>query len=113
MYIFGTSSWCLWIAKVRDQHTTVRRASLVTVNVSAGTPTECLWRSPVYRTGGGGGVGVWEDVVGVRRPALLIFTLFQSNIYKFNVREYPREFMSWKRTTFNSMIAWHEVSYPC
>ena len=32
---------------------------------------------------GGGGIS------GVYRPALQIFTLFQSNIYKVNVREYP------------------------
>ena len=31
----------------------------------------------------------WEVAVGERNPALLIFTLFQSNIYKVNLREYP------------------------
>jgi len=31
----------------------------------------------------------WQVVEGVHRPALLNFTLFQSNIYKVNVREYP------------------------
>ena len=31
---------------------------------------------------------LWEVVVGLHRPALLIFTLFQRNIYKVNVREY-------------------------
>ena len=51
-------------------------------------------------------------VVGVHRPAPVIFTLFQSNIYKVNVRAYsppPSGFMSWKRTTFNCVMAWHEV----
>ena len=33
----------------------------------------------------------WEVVVGVHRSALLIFTLFQRNICKVNVRDYPRE----------------------
>ena len=51
----------------------------------------------------------WQVVEGLHRPALLILTLFQSSIYKVNVREYPpRGFMSWKRTTLNSMMAWHE-----
>ena len=52
-------------------------------------------RRPVYKirsifsSGVGGGEGYfWEVVVGVCRPALLIFTLFQSNIYMVNVREY-------------------------
>ena len=41
---------------------------------------------------GGGGVISWEVVVGVHRPPHLIFTLFQSNIYKVNVREFlPRD----------------------
>ena len=47
---------------------------------------------PVYKItwgGGGGGGDFWEVIVGVHRPALLILTLFQSNIYKVNVREYP------------------------
>ena len=34
--------------------------------------------------GGGGGGYFWEVVVGVHRLRYLIFTLFQSNIYKFN-----------------------------
>ena len=39
-----------------------------------------------------GGGGVWEVVVGVYRSPHLIFTLFQSNIYKVNVREFlPRD----------------------
>ena len=38
--------------------------------------------------GGGGRGKFWEVAVGVHLPALLIFTLFQSNIYKVNVREY-------------------------
>ena len=37
-------------------------------------------------------------IVGVYRPALLILTLFQKNIYKVNVREYPWGFMSRKWT---------------
>ena len=37
---------------------------------------------------GGGRGKFWEVAVGVHLPALLIFTLFQSNIYKVNVREY-------------------------
>ena len=42
--------------------------------------------------GSGGGVISWEVVVGVHRPPHLIFTLFQSNIYKVNVREFlPRD----------------------
>ena len=42
---------------------------------------------------GWGGWGYfWEVVVGVHRPLHLIFTLFQSNIYKVNVREFlPRD----------------------
>ena len=58
--------------------------------------------SPVYKThsfsslGGGGGY-LWEVVVGVRRPALLILTRFQRNIYRVNAREYsPPGFMSSK-----------------
>ena len=40
---------------------------------------------------GGGGIS-WEVVVGVHRPLHLIFTLFQSNVYKVNVREFlPRD----------------------
>ena len=31
----------------------------------------------------------WQVVEGLHRPALLILTLFQSSIYKVNVREYP------------------------
>ena len=38
---------------------------------------------------GGGGREILGSRSGVHRPALLIFTLFQSNIYKVNVREYP------------------------
>ena len=49
--------------------------------------------SPVYKIRsifllGGGGLFL-EVVVGVYRPALLILTPFQSNIYKVNVRESP------------------------
>ena len=47
--------------------------------------------SPVYKTHSfsslGGGY-FWEVIVGVRRPALLILTPFQRNIYKVNAREY-------------------------
>ena len=28
MYIFGTSNWCPWMAKVREWHTNVFRATL-------------------------------------------------------------------------------------
>ena len=31
----------------------------------------------------------WQVVEALHRPALLILTLFQSSIYKVNVREYP------------------------
>ena len=46
-----------------------------------------------FLRGGGGGRGYfWEVVEGVHRPPHLIFTLFQSNIYKVNVREFlPRD----------------------
>ena len=54
--------------------------------------------SPVYKLrsiffSGGEGVGgrgvvSWEVVIGECRPALLILTPSQSNIYKVNVREY-------------------------
>ena len=61
----------------------------------------CLWRAqfikyvPFSYWGEGG--YFWEVVVGVYRPALLILTPFQSNIYKVNVRESPpRRFMSSK-----------------
>ena len=37
-------------------------------------------------------------IARVYRPALLILTLFQKNIYKVNVREYPWGFMSRKWT---------------
>ena len=61
---------------------------------------------PVYKINSifflvGCGGDFWEVIVGVHRPALLIFTLFQSNIYKVNVREYP--------PGGNSMMAWHEL----
>ena len=37
----------------------------------------------------------WEVIVGVHRLAHLIFTLFQSNIYKVDVREFlPRDLCS-------------------
>ena len=39
--------------------------------------------------GGGGGVFLGSRTVGLHRPAFLIFTLFQSIIYKVNVREDP------------------------
>ena len=52
-----------------------------------------------FFSGVGGGGCFWKLVVGVRRPALLILTLFQSNIYKVNVREYSHgEFMFSKWT---------------
>ena len=67
---------------------------------------------PFFSRGGGGFQG--SHTVRLHPPALLIFTLFQSIIFKVNVREYlptpaHPKFMSWKRTTFNSMMAWHEV----
>ena len=43
---------------------------------------------PFLSRGRGGG-GFWEVVMGVCRPALLISTLLQSNIYKVSVRECP------------------------
>ena len=55
--------------------------------------------SSIFFSGGGGGGGAgdfWEVVVRVCRPAVLIFTLFQSNIDKDNVREYARGFTSSK-----------------
>ena len=65
-------------------------------------------RRPVYKirsifsSGVGGGEGYfWEVVVGVCRPALLIFTLFQSNIYMVNVREYPSGIYVVKMNTIN------------
>ena len=39
-------------------------------------------------------------VMRVHRPALLIFTLFQSNIYQVNVREYPPGIYDVKRDNF-------------
>ena len=50
----------------------------------------------IFFSGGGGEEGgwgyFWEVVVGVHHPLHLIFTLFQSNIYKVNVREFlPRD----------------------
>ena len=49
----------------------------------------------------------------VHRPALLILTLFQSNIYKVNVREYPRGFMSskWRPSQLYDGLTWS--TYPC
>ena len=44
----------------------------------------------MFFSGGGGGGYFWEVIGGVCRPALLIFTLFQGNIYKVNVRDPPR-----------------------
>ena len=40
----------------------------------------------IFFSGGWGGY-FWEVVVGVHHPPHLIFTLFQSNIYKVNARE--------------------------
>ena len=57
----------------------------------------------------GGGWYFWEVVVGAHSPCHLIFTLFQSNVYKVNVRLPPCGFKSWKRTTFDVMMVWHEV----
>ena len=51
-----------------------------------------------YISGGTGGGGC---ISGVYRPALLIFTLFQSNIYKVNVREYPPGIYVVKMNTVN------------
>ena len=65
--------------------------------------------SSIFFSGGGGGGYFLEVVVGVHRLALLILTLFQSNIYKVNVREYSRGFMSSKWTRHNLMMVWHEV----
>ena len=66
-----------------------------------------------FSTVGGGGEGgegkCWEVAVRVHGPALLIFTLFQSNIYKVNVREYPRDLCRQNEHHHNSMMAWHEV----
>ena len=58
----------------------------------------------------------WEVLVGVRHPSLLIFTLFQSNIYKVNVREYPLPFGGiYVVKTDNSQLydglTWN--TYPC
>ena len=65
---------------------------------------------PFFLGGGGEGGGYfWEVVVGVHCLALLILTLFQSNIYKVNVREYSWGFMSSKWTHHNLMMVWHEV----
>jgi len=60
----------------------------------------------IFFSQGGGGY-FWEVAVGVCRLALLIFTLFQSNIYEVNVREYgtPRGFMSSNEHYHNSMMA--------
>ena len=76
----------------------------------------CLWCSPFYKTGfiflsGGGGAVVFlgSRRLGAHRPRHLIFTLFQSNVYKVNVSLPPCRFMSWKRTTFDVMMVWHEV----
>ena len=42
---------------------------------------------------GGGGGGFWDVGLGVHRPPYLIFTLFQSNIYKVNIGGFlPRDF---------------------
>ena len=52
----------------------------------------------------GGGMGVFLDscvVVAVHRPALLILTLFQGNIYKVNVREYSLRIYVVKMNTIN------------
>ena len=67
--------------------------------------------SPVYKISsiffsrwGAGGRGVFLDscvVVAVHRPALLILTLFQSNIYKVNVREYSLRIYVVKMNTIN------------
>ena len=62
-----------------------------------------IWQNfqPAYRDLGGG--KFWEVAVGVHRPALLIFTLFQSNIYKVNVREYPPGIYVVKMNTITSL----------
>ena len=47
------------------------------------------WISFFCRGGGEGGWYFWEVVVGVHLPHHLIFTLFQSNVCKVNVRLPP------------------------
>ena len=66
------------------------------------------WVSFFCRGVGGGGY-FWEVLVGAHHRCHLIFTLFQSNVYKVNVRLPPCGFMSWKRTTFDVMMVWHEI----
>ena len=54
----------------------------------------------IFLSGGGGGVGgagvvfLGSRRLGAHRPCHLIFTLFQSNVYKVNVRLPPCGFMS-------------------
>ena len=55
----------------------------------------------------------WQVVEGVHRPALLIFTLFQSNIYKVNVREYPLRIFVVKTDNFELHDGLTWSSYPC
>ena len=59
-------------------------AYLISLNLLTGLPMA----SKVYNFFLSGGGYFREVVVGVYRPPHLIFTLFQSNIYKVNVREF-------------------------
>ena len=60
-------------------------AYLISLNLLTGLPVaSALYKMLFFCRGG--------SVVGVYRPPHLIFTLFQSNIYKVNVREFlPRD----------------------
>ena len=59
-------------------------AYLISLNLLTGLPVaSALYKMLFFVVAGGGG-----SVVGVYRPPHLIFTLFQSNIYKVNVREF-------------------------
>ena len=55
----------------------------------------------------------WQVVEGVHRPALLNFTLFQSNIYKVNVREYPPRIYVVKTDNFELYdgLTWSTTSH--
>ena len=58
----------------------------------------------IFLSGGGGVVFLGSRRLGAHLPCHLIFTLFQSNVYKVNVRLLPCGFMSRKRTTFDVMM---------
>ena len=55
---------------------------------------------------------LWQVVERVHRPALLIFTLFQSNIYKVNVREYPPRIYVVKTDNFELYDGLTWSTYP-